>query len=119
MAEAPDREPLLVACLCAAWCHTCDDYRATFDALALEFGARANFVWVDIEDHEQALGGVEVDDFPTLLLAAGDELRFHGPVLPHAAVARQMVQRAMQGPIGAPAADAALAGLPARLRGLA
>lgn len=119
MTESPGREPLLVACLCAAWCHTCGDYRATFDTLALEFGARAIFVWIDIEDHEAALGGVEVDDFPTLLLAAGDELRFHGPVLPHAAVARQMVQRALLGPLGAPSADAALAGLPARLRAIA
>ena len=34
-AEAPGA--LLVACLCAAWCRTCESYRATFDALAAEF----------------------------------------------------------------------------------
>ena len=35
MSERADADrPWLVACLCAAWCRTCDDYRPTFDALA-------------------------------------------------------------------------------------
>jgi thiol-disulfide isomerase/thioredoxin len=108
---------LLVACLCAAWCHICDDYRATFDDLAVEFADRAHFVWVDIEDDEQALGCVDVVDFPTLLLASRDEIRFFGPVTPHAQTARQLVQRALQGQLGV-VSDAALAGLPARVRAL-
>ncbi len=108
-------EPLFVACLCAAWCRTCDDYRGTFDALAREFGAQARFVWIDIEDDEAALGAVDVADFPTLLIARGDGISFFGPVTPHAQVARQLVQRALQGQLGT-VADAALAGLPARLR---
>ena len=110
-------DPLLVACLCAAWCRTCDDYRGTFDALAREFGAQTRFVWVDIEDDEEALGTVDVADFPTLLIAGGEEIRFFGPVTPHAQTARQLVQRALQGQLGS-VADAALAGLPARLRAL-
>jgi thiol-disulfide isomerase/thioredoxin len=110
-------DPLLVACLCAAWCHVCNDYRATFDALAVEFGEQSRFVWVDIEDDEQALGAVDVADFPTLLLADGDEVRFFGPVTPHAQAARQLVQRALQGRLGV-IADAAAAGLPARVRKL-
>ena len=118
MSESPGADaPLLVAGLCAAWCRTCDDYRATFDDLAREFGAQARFVWVDIEDHEEALGALDVADFPTLLLAQGDEIRFFGPVTPHAHAARQLVQRALNGRLGV-VADAALAGLPARLRAL-
>ena len=93
-------ERLLVVCLCAAWCHVCTDYRAVFDALSREFGSRAQFVWVDVEDDEQALGNVDVVDFPTLLLAQGDELRFFGPVTPHAQTARQLLQRALQGELG-------------------
>jgi thioredoxin 1 len=110
-------DPLFVACLCAAWCRTCDDYRETFGSLAREFGARTCFVWVDIEDDEAALGTVDVIDFPTLLIAAGEEIRFFGPVTPHAHAAQQLVQRALQDQLGT-VADAALAGLPARLREL-
>ncbi len=118
MSEAVDTpSPLLVACLCAAWCRTCDEYRPTFDALAREFERATRFVWVDIEDDEDALGGVDVVDFPTLLIARGDAIDFYGPVLPHAQTARQLVQRALQGALGA-AGDAALAALPARLRAL-
>lgn len=109
--------PFLVACLCAAWCRTCDDYRPTFEALAREFGHEARFVWVDIEDDEDALAGVDVVDFPTLLLAHGEVVDFYGPILPHAQTARQMVQRALQGELGT-VSDAALTGLPTRLRAL-
>ena len=31
----------LVACLCAAWCGSCRDYRATFDALSREDSPRS------------------------------------------------------------------------------
>ena len=118
MSEPVDAaRPWLVACLCAAWCRTCDDYRPTFDALASEFEREARFVWVDIEDDEDALGGVDVVDFPTLLIAHGELIDFYGPVLPYAQTARQMVQRALQLELGA-VSDAALAGLPARLRAL-
>ena len=118
MIESTDAvRPLLVACLCAAWCRTCGDYRPTFDALAREFAHEARFVWVDIEDDEDALAGVDVVDFPTLLLAHGEVVDFYGPILPHAQTARQMVQRALQGELGT-VNDAALTGLPTRLRAL-
>lgn len=118
MSESVDTaRPWLVACLCAAWCRTCDEYRPTFDALAREFEREVRFVWVDIEDDEQALGGVDVVDFPTLLVAHGEDIDFYGPVVPHAQTARQLVQRALQGALSG-TADTALAGLPARLRSL-
>lgn len=117
MPEPPDAAPLLVACLCAAWCRTCDDYRATFDALAAEFGAQARFVWVDIEDHEAALGNVDVVDFPTLLIARGGEACFFGPVTPHVQTARQLLRRALQGELGR-VGDPALAGLAPRIEAL-
>jgi len=60
---------------------------------------------------------VEVVDFPTLLLAAGDAIAFSGPVLPHAQAARQLIERALSGQLGA-VHDAALAGLPARIKAL-
>jgi thioredoxin-like negative regulator of GroEL len=118
MSETQSAEtPLLVACLCAAWCRTCDDYRVVFDALRAEFGAQTNFVWVDIEDDEAALGNVDVDDFPTLLIARSDRIAFFGPVTPHAQTARQLVQRALRDELAA-LDDTRLTGLPQRLRGL-
>ncbi|MEO7116218.1 MAG: thioredoxin domain-containing protein, partial [Caldimonas sp.] len=59
--------PLLVACLCAGWCGSCRDYRATFDALAGQFAGGAVFAWIDIEDDADALGDLDIDNFPTLL----------------------------------------------------
>lgn len=114
MSEAAG-EPLLVACLCAAWCGTCRDYRVVFDQLSAEFGPATRFVWVDIEDDEAIVGAVDVDDFPTLLLAQDDEIRFFGPLLPHAQTARQLLQRALRAEL-AVVDEARLAGLPARLR---
>ena len=114
-ASAP-ASPLLVACLCAGWCRTCDVYRETFDDLAQEFGARTRFVWVDIED-DDVLGALDIQNFPTLLLALDDEVRFFGTVTPQRQTARQLVQRALAAQLQA-AIDPALTGLPARLRAL-
>ena len=76
--------PWLVACLCAAWCRTCDEYRPTFTAAA-QAHPDMRFAWIDIEDHSDALGplALDIDDFPTVLIARGDVLRFLGPLLPH------------------------------------
>ena len=76
----------LVACLCAAWCGSCRDYRAVFEGVArARPGMR--FVWVDIEDESDALApfDLDIENFPTVLVARGDALRFLGTLLPHAA----------------------------------
>jgi thioredoxin 1 len=114
-APPPPDAPLLVACLCAGWCRTCDAYRDTFDALAREFGAHTRFVWVDIEDDDALLGDLDIQNFPTLLLAAEDEVRFFGTVTPQTQTARQLVQRARAAELRV-LRDPALDGLPARLR---
>jgi thioredoxin 1 len=93
--------PLLVACLCAAWCKTCDAYRATFAQVARSHpGAR--FVWIDIEDHSDALGEVpDIDDFPTLAILLNDDIRFFGPLTPHAATLDRLVAAAGTLPVAA------------------
>lgn len=95
--SAPPAHPTqrLVACLCAGWCTTCDAYRPIFAALAARH-PDVRFVWVDVEDHadalEQAPGGApDIDSFPTLLLAHGDTPVFYGTVLPHAAVLARLL----------------------------
>ncbi len=87
--------PWLVTCLCAAWCGSCRDYRATFESLARERpGLR--FAWVDIEDEADALApfGLDIENFPTVLIARGGELRFLGTLLPHAATLRRTLDAA-------------------------
>ena len=73
-------DPRTIACLCAAWCRTCDGYHAVFDALQAQF-PEDRFVWLDVEDE-----GVDVlvDTFPTLMVARGKTVQFFGAVLPHA-----------------------------------
>ena len=79
-----------VICLCAAWCGTCRDWQPLF-----EEAARAHpdvrFAWVDIEDDAEAMGDVDVETFPTVLVAHGEEARFLGPVLPSAAQLSRLV----------------------------
>src|SRR5262245_57663418 len=71
----------LAVCLCAAWCDTCEAYRPVLERAAQQF-ADARFVWLDIEDHEDLLGPIDVENFPTLLVAVDDEVRFFGTLTP-------------------------------------
>lgn len=105
-----DGERLQVVCLCAAWCGVCRDYRATFDAAAAAFGARAGFGWFDIEDDAALLDDVDVENFPTLLIARDDRTLFFGTITPQPATLARLVQRALDGELrqlaGVPAVDA-------------
>jgi thiol-disulfide isomerase/thioredoxin len=98
----------LVACLCAEWCGSCREYRATFAALAAQFAADADFAWIDVEDEADALGDPDIDDFPTLLIADARALRFFGPVTPQAQTAERLVREALGGAL-TQAGDEALA----------
>ncbi len=116
--DHPDAEPLLVACLCAQWCRTCDAYRDTLAAVRDALPPGLRFVWVDIEDESELVGDLDIEDFPTLLLARGDTVLFFGPLLPHAATLERLLRGALAGELPALSA-AALApdarALPARL----
>ena len=88
----------LVACLCAAWCNTCEAYRPLIDALASSH-PHWQAAWVDIEDQADALaslpgGEPPIDNFPTLLVCTADGRGFFGTVLPHAAVLTRLMQQA-------------------------
>jgi len=122
MSDSP--VPLLVACLCAQWCRTCDAYRDTLLAVrdTLRSGhpdATLRTLWVDIEDESELIGDLDIEDFPTILLARGDDVLFFGPLLPHAQTLDRLLRGAIAGEL-APLSPAALApdvrALPARLR---
>jgi thiol-disulfide isomerase/thioredoxin len=112
--EDPDAE-LLVACLCAEWCGTCREYRAVFDAAEARHAEDARFGWVDVEDEPDVPGALDIETFPTLLIARGDVVLFYGPLTPQAGVLARTIEKALVGDLS-PMADAALVGLPARTR---
>ena len=111
---------LTVACLCADWCGTCRDYRAEF-ALALAAQAHPGIdidaVWIDIEDEAELVGAIEVENFPTLLIARGDEVLFFGTVTPHLSTLTRLVLAAAAGGahLGSDAPSAEVQALAARL----
>ena len=120
----PTPSPLLVACLCAQWCRTCDAYADTLAAVrdAMRIGhpdAAMRFVWVDIEDESELVGDLDIEDFPTLLLSRGDQALFFGPVLPHAQTLDRLVRSALADelrPLSAAALAPDVGALTARLR---
>lgn len=81
----------LVACLCAEWCGVCRDYRATFAQVQAQF-PQFQWQWVDVEDEADLLHPLEVENFPTLLLAVGTELRFFGPLPPQPALLERLIR---------------------------
>lgn len=103
-----------VICLCAAWCGVCRDWTPVFEELA-RMHPRIRFEWVDIEDHADAMGDMDVETFPTLLVAHGDKAFFLGPVQPSAAQVARLVDSLVAAPEGREAAPPAHA-LLARLR---
>lgn len=112
MSPSPD---VVVACLCADWCGTCREWRAAFDGVAGHFGARADFVWVDIEDDADVVGDFDVEDFPTLVVVRGDDVLFAGAHTPHAPTLARLVRSALDDAL-VPVAAGSTLGLPARLR---
>ena len=121
----PSPDPLLVACLCAQWCRTCDAYRDTLlgvraDVSASHPAAALRLVWVDIEDESDLVGDLDIEDFPTILLARGDDVLFFGPMVPHAQTLGRLVRSALAGdlpPLSGAGLAADVRALPGRLLG--
>ncbi|MDE2626395.1 MAG: thioredoxin [Burkholderiales bacterium] len=110
-----DAALIRVACLCAQWCGVCGEYAAVFEQAAAAFGARCTFVWIDIEDEAELVGDVDVENFPTLLIARGDRALFFGTVTPHPQTIARLVQSALDGGLEPPADTAEIDALARRV----
>lgn len=110
-----------MVCLCAAWCHVCGDYQSSFGqvkaAIQVDF-PRAKFVWLDIEDEADLLHPLDVDDFPTLLIAVADTPRFFGPITPQPQTLERLVRSLASDASAKVLADPGLHAAVARLRGV-
>ena len=113
-ALAPSQH-LLVVCLCAEWCGACREYKPLFDSLALKF-PNVRFLWVDVEDEADLIDPIEVEDFPTILIAKGQSPLFFGTVLPHIETLERLIQDKMSTGEHAPVKDAAVLKLVASLQ---
>jgi thiol-disulfide isomerase/thioredoxin len=85
------QEAVLVVCLCAEWCGVCRDYVQTFQQMQTRFPL-ARFLWIDVEDDADLLHPLEVENFPTLLLIAGGQPRFFGPVRPQPQTLERLIR---------------------------
>ncbi|MCJ7798824.1 MAG: thioredoxin family protein [Polaromonas sp.] len=91
-----------VICLCANWCGLCRDYRDVFAGLAACY-PRARFAWLDIEDQASLLGDMDVETFPTLLLADAEGTRFLGPLTPQSQTLSRLLDSLERGSLQATA----------------
>jgi hypothetical protein len=84
MPQQEDASQWWVVALCAEWCNVCREWRAAFTEVA---GSRSDmhFAWVDVEDEADAIGDVDIETFPTILVGRGSEALFLGPVQPQPA----------------------------------
>ena len=87
----PMSAELQVICLCAEWCGTCREYRPAFAAMAEDFPSM-NFRWLDIEDDADAVGDLDVENFPTLLIGGAGHVLHFGAMLPHPGHLRRLLE---------------------------
>ncbi len=81
-----------VICLCAAWCGTCRDFEAGFRQAASAH-PHLVFRWLDVEDEAAALGDLDIETFPTLVIGGREGgVRFAGPVLPQTGQIPRLLQ---------------------------
>lgn len=84
---------LHIACLCAAWCRTCESYQQVFEAACAELPQDGLQVrWIDIEDEAELIGDLDIETFPTLLIADDAQVRFAGPLTPQPETLRRVLR---------------------------
>jgi thioredoxin 1 len=112
--NADDTPHWWVICLCAEWCGACREWRAAFMQVAASH-PQLRFAWVDVEDEADAMGDIDIETFPTVLIARGQQPLFLGPVLPSGAQLARLIASLREAPPPSPALPAGAAALMLRL----
>lgn len=82
-----------VWCLCAAWCGVCRDF-APLLAQAQHERPGVQLGWLDVEDESEWLDALDVENFPTLLLAVNGRAVFFGTITPQLATLLTLIDHA-------------------------
>jgi len=93
--------PLHVACLCAAWCRLCDGYAPLFEQALQPLRAQhpgLQVHWIDIEDEAELLGDLDIETFPTIVVADDRHVRFAGPLTPQPETLQRVLRAALSEP---------------------
>ena len=111
-------QSLLVVCLCAEWCSTCREYRQAAFAECSKLFPACRFEWLDVEDDAELLGDMDIDNFPTLLVARNDQVEFFGAIMPNTEHLRRLLESLVISPAAAPlaACDPALTAIARHFR---
>jgi hypothetical protein len=120
VAEPQATNELLVVCLCAEWCGVCRDYLSRFEQVKVAIqidSPQSQFLWMDVEDEADLLHPLDVENFPTLLIALGDKPYFWGPLTPQVQTLERMIRTTVQDLAAPGLTDPALALLVKKIRG--
>jgi thiol-disulfide isomerase/thioredoxin len=104
-----------VAGLCAAWCGVCREWLPLFTAQA-RANPQMRFAWVDVEDEDETMGDVDIETFPTLLVARGDQVLYLAPIPPLASHFTRLLARLQAQPAADPGVPAEANALLQRLQ---
>ena len=91
-------EPVHVACLCAAWCRLCEGYARVFHPVLQALRTQHPGVvvhWIDIEDEADLVGDLDVETFPTLVVADARQVRFAGTITPQPDTLQRVLRAAL------------------------
>ena len=85
---------LRVVCLCAEWCSACRAWRPVWDAVAARY-PQIHWQSMDIEDEPDLMDevGLDIETFPTVLVARGDRALFLGAIPPQAEFLENLIAR--------------------------
>jgi thiol-disulfide isomerase/thioredoxin len=111
----PSESALVVACLCATWCGTCGTYQSAFLQLERQF-PEVRFLWIDIEDEADLVDPIEVENFPTLLIASGLTPLFFGTLTPHIETLQRLITSCAEGTAPPASSVSGIHGLAQRLQ---
>lgn len=82
---------LTIACLCARWCGSCRDYTEIFNALKQAL-PQHDWRWIDIEDESDLVDELDIENFPTLMIAQDKAVLFGGAVMPRLNDALRLIE---------------------------